>query len=186
MHQVLNDAMNIQSIFRSGMIAIPCSTQNTFIEDSYDDFSLSSERLILLFIIFMVVPIVGASPIALMVNLHLRSQKTILDECCLLGLHQFIHLAVEHHKGIERHTFHDSFPFRTLFFNKSLVCLYLRCYFILLLYSFFQIGGIPFPSYQLFDIPIQFQGKLTLFCLLDMEFLFQQWCTHLRHHQIYS
>lgn len=166
--------MNLQGIFCSRMIAILCSSQNAFIEDGYDDFSLFSERRIFLFIIFLVVPIVGTCPVALVVIQHLRCQKTILDECCLLGLHQFIHLAVEQQKGIERHFFHDGFLFCTLFLDKSLVCLYFCRDLILLLHPLFQIGGVPFPPYQLLDIPIQFQGKLTFFSLFDMLFLFQQ------------
>ena len=116
--------MNLQGIFCSRMISILCSSQNTFIEDGYDDFSLFSERRIFIFIIFLVVPIVGTCPIALMVIQHLWCQETILDECCPLGLHQFIHLAVEQQKGIERHSFHNIFPFSTLFLDKSLVCLH--------------------------------------------------------------
>jgi len=177
--------MNLQGIFRSRMIAILCSSQNTFIEDGYDDFSLFPERRIFIFIIFLVVPIVGTCPIALMVIQHLRCQETILDECCLLGLHQLVHLFVEQQKGIERHSFHDGFPFCTLFLDKSLVCLHLRRDLILLLHPFFQIGGVPFSPYQFLDIPIQFHGKLSFFCLFDMVFLFQQWCTHLRRYRIY-
>ena len=53
-HQILDDAMNLQGIFCSRMIAILCSSQNTFIEDGYDDFSLFSVRRIFIFIIFLV------------------------------------------------------------------------------------------------------------------------------------
>ena len=48
--------MNLQGIFRSRVITILCSSQNTFIEDGYDDFSLFSVPHIFLFIIFLVVP----------------------------------------------------------------------------------------------------------------------------------
>ena len=113
-HQILDDAMNLQGIFCSRMIAILCSSQNTFIEDGYDDFSLFSIHHIFIFIIFLVVPILGTCPVALVVIQHLRCQETILNECCLLGLHEFIHLAVEQQKGIERHSLHDDFPFFTL------------------------------------------------------------------------
>lgn len=101
------------------MITILCSYQNTFIEDGYNDFSLFSVHHIFLFIIFLVVPIVGTCPIVLMVIQHLWCQETILDECCLLGLHQFIHLAVEQQKGIERHSFHDGFPFCIFFLTRA-------------------------------------------------------------------
>ena len=134
--------MNLQSIFCSRMIAILCSSQNTFIEDGYDDFSLFSVPHIFLFIIFLVVPIVGTCPIALMVIQHLRCQEAILDECRFLGLHQFIHLAVEQQKGIERHSFHDGFPFFALFLDKSLVCLYLCRNLILLLLPVVNTGKI--------------------------------------------
>lgn len=53
-HQILDDAMDLQGIFCSRMIAILCSSQNTFIEDGYDDFSLFSIHHIFIFIIFLV------------------------------------------------------------------------------------------------------------------------------------
>ena len=155
--------MNLQGIFCSRMIAILCSSQNTFIEDGYDDFCLFSERRIFKFIIFLVVPIVGTCPVALVVIQHLRCQETILDECCLLGLHEFIYLAVEQQKGIERHSFHDGFPFCTLFLDKSLVSLHFCRDLILLLHSLFQIGGgtLVFDAQQLLFPYLDFSISLN-------------------------
>ena len=83
--------MNLQGIFRSRMIAILCSSQNTFIEDGYDDLSLFSERRIFLFIIFLVVPIVGTCPIPLSLH-HPLALLIIFDAHQLLIAHHRLNL----------------------------------------------------------------------------------------------
>lgn len=83
--------MNLQGIFCSRMIAILCSSQNTFIEDGYDDFSLFSERRIFIFIIFLVVPIVGTCPIPLSLH-HPLALLIIFDAHQLLIAHHRLNL----------------------------------------------------------------------------------------------
>lgn len=83
--------MNLQGIFCSRMIAILCSSQNTFIEDGYDDFSLFSERRIFIFIIFLVVPIVGTCPIPLSLH-HPLALLIIFDAQQLLIAHHRLNL----------------------------------------------------------------------------------------------
>lgn len=83
--------MNLQGIFCFRMIAILCSSQNTFIEDGYDDFSLLSERRIFIFIIFLVVPIVGTCPIPLSLH-HPLALLIIFDAHQLLIAHHRLNL----------------------------------------------------------------------------------------------
>ncbi len=82
--------MNLQGIFRSMMITILCSYQNTFIEDGYNDFSLFSVHHIFLFIIFLVVPIVGTCPIVWLSSISYARKPYLTSVAFLVFISSFI------------------------------------------------------------------------------------------------